>query len=66
MKLLVTGSSGLIGSEACRRFHAEGLDIAGVDNDMRSYFFGAGASTGSTRARCCVSWVGPMDGCLKT
>ena len=40
---LITGSAGLIGSEACQRFHAEGLDIAGVDNDMRRYFFGEAA-----------------------
>ena len=48
---LVTGSAGLIGSEACKRFHAEDLDIAGVDNDMRRYFFGEGASTDCTRAK---------------
>ena len=48
---LITGSAGLIGSEACKRFHAEGLDIAGLDNDMRRYFFGEGASTDSTRAK---------------
>ena len=48
---LVTGSAGLIGSEACKRFHAEGLDVAGVDNDLRRYFFGEGASTDGTRAK---------------
>jgi CDP-paratose 2-epimerase len=42
---LITGSAGLIGSEAARRFAAEGLEVIGVDNDMRSYFFGPGAST---------------------
>lgn len=42
---LVTGSAGLIGSESCQRFHAEGFDVVGLDNDMRAYFFGAGAST---------------------
>jgi CDP-paratose 2-epimerase len=47
---IVTGSAGLIGSETCRRFHAEGLDVAGVDNDMRAYFFGGDASTRPTRA----------------
>jgi CDP-paratose 2-epimerase len=46
---LVTGSAGLIGSETCRRFHQEGLEIAGVDNDMRARFFGAEASTAGTR-----------------
>jgi len=42
---LVTGSAGLIGSETCKRFAAEGLDVVGIDNDMRSYFFGKEAST---------------------
>ena len=46
---LVTGSAGLIGSETCQRFHAEGLEIAGIDNDMRALFFGAEASTAGTR-----------------
>jgi CDP-paratose 2-epimerase len=49
--VLVTGSSGLIGSETCKRFHAEGFDIVGVDNDLRSYFFGKEASTAGTRAQ---------------
>jgi CDP-paratose 2-epimerase len=48
---LVTGSAGLIGSETCKRFHAEGFDIVGVDNDMRARFFGAEASTALTRAK---------------
>ena len=38
---LVTGSAGLIGSETCRRFATEGLEIVGLDNDMRAEFFGA-------------------------
>ena len=42
---IVTGSAGLIGSEASRRFAAEGLKVVGVDNDMRREFFGAEAST---------------------
>jgi CDP-paratose 2-epimerase len=48
---LVTGSAGLIGSETCRRFHAEGFDVVGLDNDMRAVFFGLEASTAPTRAR---------------
>ncbi len=48
---LVTGSAGLIGSETCQRFHAEGLDVIGLDNDMRARFFGPEASTAPTRAR---------------
>ena len=50
MKLaLVTGSAGLIGSETCKRLSSEGYGIIGVDNDMRSYFFGQEASTSKTR-----------------
>ena len=42
---LVTGSAGLIGSEAVRHFAGLGLDVVGIDNDMRRYFFGADGST---------------------
>lgn len=45
---LVTGSAGLIGSEACRRFSIENMDVVGIDNDMRSVFFGRQASTSKT------------------
>ena len=42
---LITGSAGLIGSESARFFHAKGMEIAGVDNNMREYFFGSDGST---------------------
>jgi CDP-paratose 2-epimerase len=42
---LVTGSGGLIGSEAARHFAGLGLDVVGIDNDMRRYFFGEDGST---------------------
>ncbi|NMC60952.1 MAG: NAD-dependent epimerase/dehydratase family protein [Candidatus Methanofastidiosa archaeon] len=42
---LISGSAGLIGSEASEFFANKGFDIVGIDNDMRSYFFGANAST---------------------
>ena len=42
---LITGSAGLIGSEAVRHFASLGMDVIGVDNDMRSRFFGPEAST---------------------
>lgn len=42
---IVTGSGGLIGSESVRYFAGEGFDVVGIDNDMRAYFFGHGAST---------------------
>ncbi|OIO35442.1 MAG: NAD-dependent epimerase [Candidatus Omnitrophica bacterium CG1_02_44_16] len=44
-KLLITGSGGLIGSEAVRFFSKKGFSVCGIDNDMRSYFFGSEAST---------------------
>lgn len=46
---VVTGSAGLIGSETCKRFHAEGFELAGIDNDMRAQFFGQEASTLDSR-----------------
>ncbi|MFZ0738926.1 MAG: NAD-dependent epimerase/dehydratase family protein [Candidatus Acidiferrales bacterium] len=45
MKILVTGSSGLIGSEAVEHFDAKGDDVIGVDNNMRREFFGAAGDT---------------------
>jgi len=42
---IVTGSAGLIGSEASRHFASQGLTVIGIDNDMRSELFGAEAST---------------------
>ncbi len=43
--VIITGSAGLIGSQACDFFHNKGYKIIGIDNDMRSYFFGDAAST---------------------
>ncbi len=40
VKVLVTGSSGLIGAEAVRWFDAQGHAVVGVDNNMRRDFFG--------------------------
>ena len=45
-RLLVTGSSGLIGSEVCLYFASIGCEIHGVDNNQRAVFFG---SQGDTR-----------------
>src|SRR5438067_13362990 len=49
--VIVTGSCGLVGSEAVRFYHAKGFDVVGVDNDMRAYFFGGEASTRWVRDR---------------
>jgi CDP-paratose 2-epimerase len=43
--IIVTGSAGLVGSEATRHFAALGAEVHGIDNDMRARFFGAEAST---------------------
>jgi len=45
---LITGSGGLIGSEAVRHFASTGFDVIGLDNDMRARFFGPDASTRHT------------------
>lgn len=45
MKVLVTGSSGLIGSEAVRYFDRRGDRVFGVDNNMRADFFGPEGDT---------------------
>jgi len=45
MKVLVTGSSGLIGSEAVEHFDGQGHEVFGVDNNMRRVFFGSAGDT---------------------
>lgn len=47
--VVVTGSAGLIGSESVRFFADLGFNVVGIDNDMRSFFFGASASTNWNR-----------------
>ena len=47
---IVTGSGGLIGSEAVRALVQGGFDVVGIDNDMRAAFFGQTASTAPTTA----------------
>ena len=49
--IIITGSAGLIGSEASRYFSKEGYEIVGIDNDLRSKFFGAEASTAWAAAK---------------
>ena len=48
---LITGAAGLIGSEAVRFFAGLGMDVVGLDNDMRRVFFGEEASTAWNRRR---------------
>jgi CDP-paratose 2-epimerase len=49
--VLVTGSAGLIGSEAVRYFCERGFTVVGIDNNMRQFFFGEVASTEWNRDR---------------
>jgi CDP-paratose 2-epimerase len=49
--VIITGSAGLIGSEATTFFAEQGLDVVGIDNDMRRVFFGEDASTTWNRQR---------------
>jgi CDP-paratose 2-epimerase len=45
MKVLVTGSSGLIGSEAVVHFAGKGHRVVGFDNNLRRHFFGEDGDT---------------------
>ena len=45
MKILVTGSSGLIGSEVCTYFGSCGHSLYGIDNNQRAKFFGPNGDT---------------------
>lgn len=51
MKLLITGSSGLIGSEVAEFFLQRGHDVHGLDNNQRAEFFGAAGDTTWRRQR---------------
>jgi hypothetical protein len=51
MKILVTGSSGLIGSEAVEHFDGQGHEVFGVDNNMRRESL-------VPRATRCGTWSG--------
>ncbi len=48
---IITGSGGLIGSEAAQHFTEAGFDVVGLENDMRARFFGESASTARTTER---------------
>jgi CDP-paratose 2-epimerase len=48
---IITGAGGLIGSEAVEHFVGEGFDVVGIENDMRSRFFGPESSTSHVTQR---------------
>lgn len=54
-KILVTGSSGLIGSEVCGYFDANGWQVHGIDNNQRAAFFGDAGDTRWNQARLTTS-----------
>ena len=56
-RILVTGSSGLIGSEVCSHFASEGWAVHGVDNNARATFFGPQGDTRWNQRR--------LEQCLK-
>ena len=43
--VLITGSSGLVGSESVNFFCNKGFDVIGIDNNLRQFFFGKDGST---------------------
>ena len=43
--ILITGSGGLVGSEAVNFFCEKGFKVLGIDNNMRAYYFGEEGST---------------------
>ena len=43
--VIITGSSGLVGSEAVNFFSKKGFDVIGIDNNLRKFFFGLDGST---------------------
>ena len=42
---IITGSSGLVGSESVNFFCDKGFDVIGIDNNLRQFFFGKDGST---------------------
>ena len=43
--IIITGSTGLVGSEAVNFFSDKGFDVIGIDNNLRKFFFGKDGST---------------------
>jgi CDP-paratose 2-epimerase len=61
-RVIVTGSGGLIGSESVRHFVGEaGYEVVGIENDMRSMFFGPSASTKPTTDRLLSTYAGSFQ-----
>jgi hypothetical protein len=54
---IVTGSSGLIGSEAARFLDEGGLTVVGIDNNLRQYFLGEEGSTTWKKSSTSTNWT---------
>jgi CDP-paratose 2-epimerase len=52
-QIMVTGSSGLIGSEVSAFFHSIGFVVHGIDNNQRAVFFGPSGDTGRVTKQLC-------------
>lgn len=63
--ILVTGSSGLCGSEVVTYFHNQGFTVHGIDNNQRADFFGVQGDTGWVTQRLTSTLPGfrhhPLD-----
>jgi CDP-paratose 2-epimerase len=55
---IITGSAGLVGSEAVSYFASLGMDVVGIDNGMRADYFGPEASTAWVRNRLAAEVAG--------
>ena len=49
--VMITGSTGLVGSEAVKFFCEKGFDVVGIDNNLRKFFFGKDGSTSWVKNR---------------
>lgn len=58
---IITGSGGLIGSESVAHFVTAGYEVFGLENDMRSRFFGDSASTSTTTERLIHDYAGSFQ-----
>ena len=47
---LITGSTGLVGSESVNFFHDKGFEVIGIDNNLRKFFFGKDGSTHNVKS----------------
>ena len=49
--VIITGSTGLVGSESVNYFCDKGFDVIGIDNNLREFFFGKDGSTHWIKSR---------------